>query len=156
MNILLTNDDGYEARGINVLAERLSKDHRVYVIAPDGNRSAISHGITMYKPLRLRKVRENVWACSGKPADCSIVGIKSGFLPVRVDAVVSGINHGANLGTDVVYSGTCASAREAVLDGVPSVAVSLDFVDGRLDFFDGIADFVAKNIEKLLSLFRSG
>ncbi len=152
MNILLTNDDGYKAEGINVLFDFLSRRHNVFMIAPDGNRSAISHGITMFSPLRLKKIRENVWSCSGKPADCSIVGIKSSFLPVKIDAVVSGINHGANLGTDVIYSGTCGAAREAVLDGVPSVAASLDFVGGRLERFDVLADFVAKNIERLVSL----
>ena len=143
MTFLVTNDDGFEAEGLNVLSERLSREHRVFVIAPDGNRSAISHGITIYEPLRLRCVRKDVWACSGKPADCSAVAI-------------SGINHGANLGTDVVYSGTCGAAREAVLCGVPAVAVSLEAVSGKIERFDVMADFVARNIEKLVSLSDAG
>ena len=156
MTFLVTNDDGFEAEGLNVLSERLSREHRVFVIAPDGNRSAISHGITIYEPLRLRCVRKDVWACSGKPADCSAVAIKSDFLPEKIDAVISGINHGANLGTDVVYSGTCGAAREAVLCGVPAIAVSLEAVSGKIERFDVLADFIARNIEKLVSLSDAG
>ena len=94
MTFLVTNDDGFEAEGLNVLSERLSREHRVFVIAPDGNRSAISHGITIYEPLRLRCVRKDVWACSGKPADCSSVAIKSDFLSEKIDAVPYVYNKG--------------------------------------------------------------
>ena len=155
MNLLLTNDDGYEAQGINVLAETLSEKHNVFIIAPDGNRSAISHGITMFSKLNLKKIRENVWSCSGKPADCVIVALKSNFLPVKIDAVISGINHGANLGTDIVYSGTCAASREAVLDGIPALAVSLEYADGKIEHFKPMASFVLNNLEKLLSLSQT-
>ena len=156
MNLLLTNDDGFDAEGLKVLAEILSEKHNVFIIAPDGNRSAVSHGISMRSDLTLKKIRENVWSCSGKPADCVIVALKSPFLPVKPDAVISGINHGANLGSDIIYSGTCAASREAVLDGVPSCAVSLEYNDGKLEHFKSLAEFVSENLEKLFSLSKTG
>lgn len=151
MNLLLTNDDGYGSQGLSVLAQKLSQFHNVYIFAPDGNRSAISHGITMYKKNSVKVIEKNVWTCSGTPVDCIISALKSDILPIRPDGIVSGINHGANLGSDIVYSGTCAAAREGVIEGIPSVALSLEFVDGKLEYFDVLADFAARNIEKLLA-----
>lgn len=160
MNLLLTNDDGFGAEGLVALANRLSKEHNVYVIAPDGNRSAVSHHITMYSGNTVKKISETEYTCSGYPVDCVFAGVVSNLLDVKIDGVISGINTGSNIGTDIIYSGTCAAARQGVLHNVPSVAVSVggDF-DGtswdKINFkYEAIADFVAKNLEKLLSLAR--
>lgn len=159
MNLLLCNDDGFDSEGINILAEKLAEKHNVYIIAPDSNRSAVSHHITMTTQNKMTKLAPNIWSCSGYPVDCVFTGLESNILGVKVDGVVSGINRGANMGTDIVYSGTCAVARQAVLSGVPSVAVSLDAVDWELVKTEGmkyeaLAKFTADNIEKLLGLAR--
>ena len=156
MNILLANDDGIECKGIQVLAERLSREHNVFVVAPDSNRSAVSHHFTMFGATKLKEYKKNQWACSGFPGDCAFIGVTSGLFNEKIDVVVSAINAGANLGTDIIYSGTCAAARQAVLDGVPAIAVSVDPDWSKVDKngikYDAIADFVAKNIETLKSL----
>ena len=127
MTILLTNDDGIQAKGINVIAERLIKDgHEVYVVAPDSNRSAVSHHITIWNVNTLKNQGENRWSCSGYPSDCVCVGLESNLFDFKFDVVVSGINQGANMGTDIIYSGTCGAARQAVLNGVPGIALSVD------------------------------
>ena len=105
----------------------------------------------MYKKNIVKVIEKNIWTCSGTPVDCIITALKSDILPIRPDGIVSGINHGANLGSDIVYSGTCAAAREGVMEGIPSVAFSLEYVDGKLEYFDVFADFAARNIEKLLA-----
>lgn len=154
--ILITNDDGIDGEGLKVLASALSKVCDVYILAPDSNRSAVSSKITMGHRLSYQKVGERAYACSGMPADCVISALTSPLFSVRFDAVFSGINAGPNMGTDVVYSGTCAAARQAVLMGVPGVAVSLEseFLDyAREGFnFEPLAEFCAKNLEKLISL----
>jgi hypothetical protein len=115
MNILITNDDGYEAEGIKVLAEELSKNHNVYVLAPSSNRSAVSNCVSIREMLELKKINDKLWTLSGFPADCVITAMRSGiFEGIEFDVVLSGINKGPNLGTDIVYSGTCAGARQAV------------------------------------------
>lgn len=159
MNLLLANDDGYQADGLKILAEKLSKQHNVYVVAPESNRSAVSQHISMFNSLSVRKVSDRVWACSGFPADCVAIGLISDLLDVKIDAVVSGINTGANLGTDILYSGTCAAAKQAILTKVPAIAVSLDPVDWEKANkegykFNALADFIANNLEKLVSLSR--
>ncbi len=157
MRLLLTNDDGYGSDGLEALACRLSADNEIYILAPDRNRSAVSHCVTMDRPLDVYAAGERRWKSSGFPADCSMAGLKSGLLGIRPDAVVSGINRGANMGTDILYSGTCAAARQAVLYGIPAVALSLDPVDWDSALRDGfrysaLADFAARNLEKLVSL----
>lgn len=157
MNILLTNDDGYDAPGITILAQKLSEVHSVYVLGPDRNRSAVSNHVTMYDKLTVEKVSDRLWKCSGYPADCAAIGFSSDLFDVKFDAVVSGINCGANMGSDIIFSGTCAAAREAVLSGVPAVAFSLDPIDwGKAAKegykFSALADFAAKNLETLVSL----
>jgi 5'-nucleotidase len=131
MNILLTNDDGINSEGLQKLADVLRSrlGCRVFVIAPDTDRSGVSHAISIIKgPVKLRVMGEGAdsgaWSCSGSPADCVFAGIK-GALPVKPDLVLSGINRGANLGTDLIYSGTAAAARQASLMGVPGIALSL-------------------------------
>ena len=158
MNILLTNDDGIQAKGINVLAERLKRDgHAVYIIAPDSNRSAVSHHITMYNTNILKSSGKNSWSCSGYPSDCVCVGLKSDLLDFKFDVVISGINEGANMGTDIIYSGTCGAARQAVLDGVPGIALSVDPKEWTPECrakmkYEALADFAANNLEQLISL----
>ncbi|MBR7063802.1 MAG: 5'/3'-nucleotidase SurE, partial [Treponema sp.] len=151
MNLLLTNDDGFMAEGINVLYNVLSSEHNVYIVAPDKNRSAVSHCITVDTPLRIKKEGEHIFSCSGTPADCVLVSLRSNFLQVKFDAVVSGINRGINIGTDITYSGTCAAARQAVLSGLPGVAFSLS--SSTKDFnYEALASFAQKNISHLVSL----
>jgi len=126
--ILLSNDDGYLAPGIEALREALERFADVVVCAPAVNQSASSHSLTLHSVLRLHRVDERIFAVSGTPADCVYVALHSGtrLLPRRPDLVVSGMNHGPNLGIDVVYSGTVGAAREGAHRGIPAVAVSAD------------------------------
>ncbi|MEW6726405.1 5'/3'-nucleotidase SurE [Desulforudis sp. 1088] len=130
MKILLTNDDGIFARGLSVLRQALEPiAEEIYVIAPDRERSAVGHAITMHRPLRVRETSfdnpvSKGWVVDGTPADCVKLGLES-LVPREPDIVVAGINLGPNLGTDVLYSGTVASALEGVINGVPAIAVSL-------------------------------
>ncbi len=152
MRILLTNDDGVRAEGIRAAAEALSARHEVYVVAPSENRSAVSHGITMERNLEIEELGRNVWSCSGLPADCVLTALKTGLLPAPPDAVVSGINAGANIGTDLLYSGTAAAARQAVIYGVPAVALSLEFNGPGPLLYGALARFASENMETLASL----
>ncbi|MDR1901090.1 MAG: 5'/3'-nucleotidase SurE [Treponema sp.] len=160
MNILLTNDDGIESEGIQKLALALRDEgkHDLYVIAPDGNRSGVSHSISfLYAPVRLREHSLNTWSCSGNPADCVMVATLGG-LPVKPDLVLSGINRGANLGTDIVYSGTAAAARQAVLHGVPAIALSLAGNlsvredEGAGYFWDMAVSFIMEKLPELIRM----
>ncbi|MBI5513467.1 MAG: 5'/3'-nucleotidase SurE [Deltaproteobacteria bacterium] len=124
--VLCTNDDGLHARGLQALVAALTPLAEVYVVAPETEQSASSHAITLARPLRLRPVRERVWALDGTPVDCVYVALHhTSLLPGRPSVVVSGINHGPNLGGDVFYSGTVAGAREGALRGIASVAFSM-------------------------------
>jgi len=128
MKILLSNDDGIFAPGIQALAEALCQAHEVYVCAPDGERSAVSRSMTLFSPIRARETRLPglpdipAYAVSGTPVDCMRLAL--GNLFPEPDIVVSGVNMGPNLGTDVLYSGTVAAAHEAALLGYQSIAVS--------------------------------
>ncbi|MEM9691502.1 MAG: 5'/3'-nucleotidase SurE [Myxococcota bacterium] len=124
--ILLSNDDGYDAAGIIALRQALLAFAEVVVCAPASNQSATSHKLTLTSVLRLQERQEGVFAVDGTPADCVYVALHSAqrIIRRRPDLVVSGMNHGPNLGVDVVYSGTVAAAREAANRGIPSVAVS--------------------------------
>ncbi len=124
--ILLSNDDGVEARGLHALREVLTTLADVFVVAPRTEQSAGSHSLTLSRPLRHRAHDPSLHSIDGSPADCIYVALyRDRLLPRRPDLVVSGINHGYNLGTDVYYSGTVAAAREASLRGIPSIAFSL-------------------------------
>jgi 5'-nucleotidase len=127
MKILLTNDDGITCEGIIKLALGLKTrtPHEIFVLAPDSNRSGVSHSLSLFNPVKITQHSENSWSCSGTPADCSIVAALGG-LPFKPDLIISGINAGANLGTDIIYSGTAAAARQAVLNDIPAIALSLD------------------------------
>ncbi len=131
--ILLSNDDGIEAPGLMALADALSPLGRVVVVAPDRERSAVGHALTLHRPLRLKKVREDWYAVDGTPTDCVHLGVHA-VLETPPDLLAAGINAGGNLGDDLTYSGTLAVAMEGALLGVPSMAVSLVARAG-FDFF---------------------
>jgi len=146
MKILVSNDDGYLATGITVLTEALSKIADVVVVAPDRNRSAASSSLTLDTPLRVSKIAENRYSVNGTPSDCVHLAL-TGFLDEEPDLVVSGINHGANLGDDVIYSGTVAAAMEGRFLGLPTIAVSL--VGQNLQHFDAAARIAAELVGRL-------
>lgn len=123
MLILCTNDDGYLAEGIGVLAAAAAEMGEVQVVAPDREQSATSHSLTMHFPLRVREAQDGVRTVDGTPTDCVALAVGA-LLPRRPDWVVSGVNHGPNMGEDVLYSGTVAGAMEATILGIPAVAVS--------------------------------
>jgi 5'-nucleotidase len=126
--ILLSNDDGYDARGLVALRAELERFAEVIVCAPATNQSASSHSLTLSTVLRMHRFDDHTFAVNGTPADCIYVALhsKQRLLPRWPDMVVSGMNHGPNLGVDVIYSGTVAAAREAAQRGIPAVAVSAD------------------------------
>ncbi len=130
MLILVTNDDGVHSPGLAMLASSLSKLGQVVVVAPDRERSAIGHALTLHSPLRAELIKPDTYAVDGTPTDCVNLGIHKLF-EERPDLVVSGINRGANMGEDVTYSGTVSAAMEAMLMGVPSFAISLDLLSGE-------------------------
>ncbi|MBI4545299.1 MAG: 5'/3'-nucleotidase SurE [Gemmatimonadetes bacterium] len=123
MRILVTNDDGYLALGLRTLVRAASALGEVHVVAPDREQSAISHSLTLHHPLRVREGRDGMLVVDGTPTDCVVLAIGE-LLPGRPDVVLSGVNHGGNLGDDVLYSGTVAAAMEATILGIPAVAVS--------------------------------
>ncbi|MBM3525309.1 MAG: 5'/3'-nucleotidase SurE, partial [Alphaproteobacteria bacterium] len=128
--ILVTNDDGIDAPGIKVLekaARRLSKD--VWVVAPETEQSAVAHGLTIRRPLRIRRVAERRFAVDGTPTDAVLIAIGHIFKDRKPTLCLSGVNRGANLGDDVTYSGTVAAAMEATLLGVPAIAFSQVFIE---------------------------
>jgi len=131
MRLLISNDDGVFATGIRTLADTLAAaGHQVFVVCPDRERSATGHGLTLHKPIRAESVEGvfhpdiQAWACSGTPSDCVKLALGA-ILDSPPDLVLSGINHGANLGTDVLYSGTVSAAMEGVIEGIPAIAFSL-------------------------------
>ena len=130
-NLLISNDDGIFALGIRTLANTLAQaGHHVTVVCPDRERSATGHGLTLHQPIRAEIVESifdpsvTAWSCSGTPADCVKFAL-SAVLDTRPDFVISGINHGSNLGTDILYSGTVSAAMEGLIEGIPSIAISL-------------------------------
>jgi 5'-nucleotidase len=124
LKILVTNDDGIHSKGIIVLAKALQEIGEVWVVAPDREKSAIAHSLTLHRPLRVEKIKKCYYAVDGTPADCVYLGVNL-ILPQRPQLVVSGINKGGNLGDDVTYSGTVSAAFEGTLLGIPSFAISL-------------------------------
>ena len=124
MRILLSNDDGYFAPGLAALAEALSGLGEVVVVAPEQNRSGASNSLTLDRPLHLKKAANGFYFVNGTPTDCVHLAV-TGMLDDLPDIIVSGINHGANMGDDTIYSGTVAAATEGYLLGIPSIAISL-------------------------------
>ncbi len=131
--VLLTNDDGGRAPGLQSLKREMETTASVVMVAPDEERSAASHALTIHDPIRVMEVSENNYLLTGTPADCVIFALRK-LMPRSPDLVISGINSGPNLGDDILYSGTVAAAREAALYGIPAVAVSLVAKGEDLDY----------------------
>jgi 5'-nucleotidase len=154
MKILVSNDDGIFAAGIRELANALAEaGHQVSVVCPDRERSATGHGLTLHKPLRAEPIdtifdkRVQAWACSGTPADCVKLALDA-LMDTPPDLVLSGINQGANLGSDVLYSGTVSAAMEGVLEGISSIAFSLASFGFRQ--FQPASAFACRLVEHLM------
>lgn len=130
MRILLSNDDGYFAPGIEALAEALAGLGEIVVVAPEQNRSGASNSLTLDRPLSLKKSANGFYFVNGTPTDCVHLAV-TGMLDSLPDIIVSGINHGANMGDDTIYSGTVAAATEGYLLGIPSIAMSLTSFEGK-------------------------
>ena len=124
MKILLSNDDGYFAPGLNILAEHIAQLAEVMVVAPERNRSGASNSLTLDRPLSVRKASNGFYYVNGTPTDCVHIAL-TGLMEDMPDMVISGINDGANMGDDTIYSGTVAAAMEGYLLGIPSIAVSM-------------------------------
>lgn len=147
MNLLVTNDDGYMAPGLAVLARAAAGLGQVQVVAPDREQSATSHSLTMHFPLRVRRTATDLIAVDGTPTDCVVLAVGA-LLEERPDFVLSGVNHGANLGDDVLYSGTVAAAMEATILGIPAVAVS--YAGRDRDALDPWTDLLAGLLAQIL------
>lgn len=150
MNILVTNDDGITSTGIKIIAARLEKNHNVLVVAPDSQRSASSHSITLensivVKEEKIQGIKGPCFSVSGTPADCTKISITT-ISTDKIDIVVSGINNGFNLGTDVIYSGTVSAAVEGALNNIPAIALSCD---GSEESYETAADYAYKILEKI-------
>lgn len=155
MKILISNDDGIAANGIRCLAEVLSQDNEVYVIAPDRERSAAGHSLTLHTPIRVEEVEayngvKKAWVTTGTPGDCVKIGVNAILSPEeQPDIIISGINHGPNLGADILYSGTVSCAMEGAMMGFPSIAMSLASMKYEPDDFKFSAKFVHALLPKL-------
>jgi 5'-nucleotidase len=151
LRIMVANDDGITAPGLRALALALAKEHEVYVMAPDRERSAMGHALTLHRPLtaeshNLHPSIAGAWAVTGTPSDCVKLGVGA-LMKEPPDIIVSGINRGPNLGTDVLYSGTVSAALEGVINGFPAVAFSLaTFTDQG---YERAADFAASLVKQL-------
>lgn len=146
MRILVTNDDGVQSPGITALARALSKIGEVWVVAPDRQRTAVAHAVTLHKPLRVHRVAPRTFSVNGTPVDCVNLALLK-IMPKRPSILVSGINKGVNLGDDVMYSGTVSAAMEGAILGVPSVAVSQE---GKQEFRFGVGATYAARIARLV------
>ena len=155
MNILISNDDGIGAIGIKILSQELAQKHNVYRVAPDREKSAKSQALTIHSPLRVKEITDNdfgakkVWTVSGTPVDCVKIGISTILSEdEKPDVVISGINHGPNLGHDVRYSGTVGAALEGSMLGYPSIAVSLAAIKSEPKNFIYPAKFMLKFLDE--------
>jgi len=151
MNILLTNDDGFDSPGLQVLAEELASRHEIWIVAPKSNRSGASHSITVRRPHILKHVSPRQVICSGTPVDCVNVAL-SGLMDTPPELVLSGINLGPNLGTDIYYSGTAGAARQASVHGIPGIALSLNCHAAPWDFSHTMP-FIRDNLEALAGYY---
>ena len=154
--ILITNDDGFEARGMLELACALKKIANVTIVAPSSEKSACSHSLTLTKPLRFIKLDDGFFKLDdATPSDCVYLGLEMLFNAKKPDLIISGINHGANVAQDITYSGTCGGAMEGVLQGIPSLAVSQFYMNDSLDRygFDLACEITLNLVEKI---FKNG
>ncbi len=147
MNILCTNDDGYLATGLAVIAGAAAPLGSVTVVAPDREQSATSHSLTLHHPLRARRTLDGAWVVDGTPTDCVILAVNE-LLPARPDVCLSGVNHGPNMGEDVLYSGTVAAAMEATVIGIPSLALS--YTGDRPEEIEGWAPLLTRLFDRIL------
>jgi 5'-nucleotidase len=167
MRILLTNDDGIRSPGILLLADALREaGHRVFVVAPDCDRSGVSHSISFINgPCKLTELEKDIWVCEGAPADCIVISLFGGIPEMCLetgpetppeaappDLIISGINRGANLGTDIIYSGTAAAARQGALCNIPSLALSL--VEGAVWNWEMAVIFIMENLDEMVSNWK--
>ena len=163
----MTNDDSINSPGITLLAAALRKaGHRVFVVAPEANQSGVSHAIRFYHgPCKLTQTGEDTWSCEGTPADCVVIALKGGLpelclmdesgkkkQPLPIDLIISGINQGANLGTDIIYSGTAAAARQGAFLQIPSLALSL--LQGDEWNWDMAAAFAVERLDEMVSYWK--
>jgi len=153
MNILIVNDDGYKAEGINILAETLCSSHNIIVVAPRYGCSGFSHSLTFYRPIFAKKILNKNWECysvEGTPADCVKFAIKE-IIRGKPDLIISGINDNPNIGTDVFYSGTVHAAMEGSIMKIPALAVSGFFFDENTaeNGFRIASNFIKRNLSKL-------
>lgn len=146
MRILVSNDDGVHAPGIRALASEMARHGDIDVVAPDRNRSGASNSLTLTKPLRIRQLDNGYYSVDGTPTDCVHLAV-TGFLDHKADVVVSGINDGANLGDDVLYSGTVAAAIEGRFLGLPAMALSM--VGGNIQHYDTAATIAGQLVLKM-------
>lgn len=160
MKILLSNDDGIGANGIRALSEALSEKHEVYIVAPDRERSAAAHSLTLHTPLRVEKFEEPAykskasWVTTGTPGDCIKIAVSAVLSPdEQPDLIISGINHGPNLGSDIHYSGTVSCAMEGAMLGIPSIATSLASMKWDYEDFRFASKFIAKFVDEKLNKF---
>lgn len=153
MNILITNDDGIRADGIIELAKQISNIANVYVVAPETQKSATGHAITIHSPIMVNEefIQENIKAYSitGTPADCVKVGLEALFKDVNIDLVLSGINNGPNLGTDVIYSGTVSAAIEGLVQNKPAIAISYNEFNVKKETYREVSKYVVKIVEDI-------
>ena len=148
MNILVTNDDGILAPGLALLADVCRKVGTVTVISPDREQSGTSHSLTLHRPLRPARRPDGAWQVDGTPTDCVMLAIQA-LMPERPDFVFSGVNHGPNMGEDVLYSGTVAAAMEAVMLGVPGVGIS--FAGTRPETLGTYTDLLTHLVRRITS-----
>ena len=146
MNILITNDDGFDAEGISALTEALAGLGRLLIVAPTENKSGASSSLSLHKDIAVYRRAADWYAVDGTPVDCVHLALTGDFLPVRPDLVVSGINSGANLGDDTIYSGTVAAAIEGFLFNIPSFAFSI--TDNPVKYFPTAAATVRNLVEQ--------
>jgi 5'-nucleotidase len=170
LRILLTNDDGFSSPGIKLLAKALrSAGHKVYTVAPDTNRSGCSHSILFLNgPLKLTQIEEDTFSCSGTPVDCIITSLLGGIPEICIstettdlnmekapDLILSGINAGANLGTDIIYSGTASAARQGSFFGIPSIALSL--VESNLPWqWESCISYICEKLVLIMGYWKAG
>ncbi len=147
--ILVTNDDGIYSEGLRVLAEAMQQVGEVVVVAPDRERSAVSHALTMHRPLKVESLDHNRYTVNGTPTDCVVVAIGK-LLSRKPSVLVSGINRGANLGDDIGYSGTVSAAIEGTLFGIPSLAISIPYEDSKQIHYSTAAHYTIKLVRRVL------
>ncbi len=157
MRILICNDDGIHSPGIRTMAKKLSETNEVYVVAPDRERSAAGHSLTLHHPLRVERMEmgyeDNIkaWATNGTPGDCVKLALNA-ILDKKPDILISGINNGPNLGADILYSGTVSAAMEGAVLGYPSIAVSLCENGNTPNNFYYASDFISRFIPRIASI----